>query len=366
MQGFPPMADRPNRADVRSPVAFDVFRRRAASPPRWSQRARGRGRRAARAHRPRHGRRRHRGTAQPRGDASDSSRPSSSRSVHARARGPAHPRLRARPHRPRRCSPRSRTSAPTASAASSRWPTTCASSASRSTDTASQHDVARPPAPRRRAARRPTRASTLTKNEVFARYLVPGTPTYVGALAAHGQAGDRRHPRRRRPRRLGAPVLGRRAGRAARCASSPPTGIDGVEAFYVTHTEEQTRAPTRARARARPDHDRLGRLPRAGARRTSIAFAPSTCTAWNPTSAASRAADLIFGALECVAWCASASSVRCRSSATGPRSRSPAAGCKRCWRGSRWRAGARSAPAPWSTRCGTTSCRPISSTRCSR
>ena len=34
--------------------------------------------------------------------------------------------------------------------------------------------------------------------------------------------GDRRHPRRRRPRGLGAPVLGRRAGRARRCASSRP------------------------------------------------------------------------------------------------------------------------------------------------
>ena len=59
----------------------------------------------------------------------------------------------------------------------------------------------------------------------------------------HGRPGDRHHPRRRRARGLGAPVLGRRGP-----ASSFP-GLDGVEVFYPTHTEEQTRA-LHARARA--------------------------------------------------------------------------------------------------------------------
>ncbi len=39
-------------------------------------------------------------------------------------------------------------------------------------------------------------------------------------------------------------------------------GIDGVEAFYVTHTREQTRAARGALRRARPAQHRLGRLPR--------------------------------------------------------------------------------------------------------
>ena len=85
------------------------------------------------------------------------------------------------------------------------------------------------------------------------------------AFAAHGQAGDRGHPRRRRARRLGAPVLGRRAGRgrAARVRRRRPRRRRGV--LHHPHGGADP-ASTRARARAGPDHDRLNRLSRAGAR----------------------------------------------------------------------------------------------------
>ena len=199
--------------------------------------------------------------------------------MHGAARGPAHPRLRARPHRPRRCWPRSRTSAPTASAASTRWPTACASSASSSTTRAPRTRRARPPAPRRRAARAPGQRERLRdegidgKNALFPAYLVPGAPGYVAPLAPDGAGGDRRHPRRRRPRRLGAPVLGPRRAAAPTLHEFAGYGIDGVEAFYATHTEEQTRAlHAAARERGPADH-RLDRLPRARRTSTSIASA---------------------------------------------------------------------------------------------
>ena len=68
----------------------------------------------------------------------------------------------------------------------------------------------------------------------------PGTPTYVArSRPTVNEAIDVIH-RRGRPRRLGAPVLGRRPGRAD-AARVQRHGLDGVEAFYVTHTEEQTR-----------------------------------------------------------------------------------------------------------------------------
>ena len=82
------------------------------------------------------------------------------------------------------------------------------------------------------------------KNELFPPYLVPGAKAYVARSRPTVAAGDRGHPRRRRRRGLGAPVLGRR--RAARRRSATldefaAAGLDGVECFYVTHTEEQTR-----------------------------------------------------------------------------------------------------------------------------
>ena len=43
-------------------------------------------------------------------------------------------------------------------------------------------------------------------------------------------------------------------------------GLDGVEVFYATHDEEQTRLLHDATPRARAPRHGLGRLPRAGAR----------------------------------------------------------------------------------------------------
>ena len=93
---------------------------------------RGRRRAAARADRPRHGRRRARGAAQPRVDIElvpavelSLGPRRRTRTCTSSATGSTTPTAR--------CSPRSRTSARTASAASSRWPTSCARSASPST-----------------------------------------------------------------------------------------------------------------------------------------------------------------------------------------------------------------------------------------
>jgi 3',5'-nucleoside bisphosphate phosphatase len=81
----------------------------------------------------------------------------------------------------------------------------------------------------------------LTINEIFTKYLVPGTPTYVG---------------RSRPTVEQAIEVIHKAGGVAIWAHPywdmeqalttlhhfADLGIDGVEAFYATHTEEQTRA----------------------------------------------------------------------------------------------------------------------------
>lgn len=80
----------------------------------------------------------------------------------------------------------------------------------------------------------------LTKNEVFAKYLVPGTPTYVArsrptvqqaieVIHAAGGLAVWAHPY----------WDVERADEALREFAS--YGLDGVEAFYVTHSEAQTR-----------------------------------------------------------------------------------------------------------------------------
>jgi predicted metal-dependent phosphoesterase TrpH len=81
----------------------------------------------------------------------------------------------------------------------------------------------------------------LDSNEIFARYLVPGAPTYVGRSrptveqaiavihAANGLAVWA-HPYWDMEQAL------------ATLHHFADIGIDGVEAFYATHTEEQTRA----------------------------------------------------------------------------------------------------------------------------
>ena len=86
-------------------------------------------------------------------------------------------------------------------------------------------------------------------SQLLEAYLIPGAPGVPPAHDADRRRGDRRDPRRRRRRGLGAPVLGRRRGRRGRSRSIDrfaADGLDGVEAFYVTHTEEQT-APGRRR-----------------------------------------------------------------------------------------------------------------------
>ena len=148
-----------------------------------------------------------------------------------------------------------------------RWPISCASSASTST-THLDPTPGRPHlAKALLAAMGPGEAPL---NEIFTSYLFPGTPTYVGALPADGLRGDRSDPRRRRARGLGAPVLGRRRGRPT-LTEFATYGLDGVEAFYVTHTEAQTRE-LYAAARERgllttgstdfhgPEHDRFNRF----------------------------------------------------------------------------------------------------------
>ena len=77
------------------------------------------------------------------------------------------------------------------------------------------------------------------KNALFPAYLVPGAPGYVRRSRPTVARGDRRHPRRRRPRRLGASVLGPREPLPT-LHEFADHGIDGVEAFYATHTAEQT------------------------------------------------------------------------------------------------------------------------------
>lgn len=80
----------------------------------------------------------------------------------------------------------------------------------------------------------------LSKNEVFARYLVPGTPTYVGrsrptveqaieVIHAAGGLAVWAHPY----------WDVAEAEQALREFASD--GLDGVEAFYITHDEAQTR-----------------------------------------------------------------------------------------------------------------------------
>jgi predicted metal-dependent phosphoesterase TrpH len=81
----------------------------------------------------------------------------------------------------------------------------------------------------------------LSTNEIFARYLVPGTPTYVGrsrptvqqaieVIHAAGGLAVWAHPYWDMEEAL------------ATLHTFADWGIDGVEAFYATHTEEQTRA----------------------------------------------------------------------------------------------------------------------------
>ena len=106
------------------------------------------------------------------------------------------------------------------------------------------------------------------KNELFPPYLVPGAIAYVARSRPDGRGGHPGHPRRRRPRRLGAPVLGHRPpgdrprghrplhrGGARRDRGLLPVARRGADdaALRDVHVEGPA------------DHG-LGRLPRARAR----------------------------------------------------------------------------------------------------
>ena len=103
------------------------------------------------------------------------------------------------------------------------------------------------------------------RDSLFAALLVPGAPAYVprtrpttadaiAAIHAAGGVAVWAHPYWDEDDPL--PVLERFVAE----------GIDGVECFYATHTEEQVRTLHAACREARPPDHRLGRLPRARAR----------------------------------------------------------------------------------------------------
>ena len=110
---------------------------------------------------------------------------------------------------------------------------------------------------------------------------------------AHRGRGGRGDPRGRRRRDLGAPLLGhlrpRRSARQRSTASSA-LGIDGVEAFYITHTREQTELLARRCAELGLLDDGLGRLPRPENRQFLTSSWPSTPTASSRTSGRSKPA----------------------------------------------------------------------------
>ena len=132
-----------------------------------------------------------------------------------------------------------RTSARTASAGSSPWPRNCERSASPSTPPGSS--TSRREARTWPAALLEDNDLNLTKNEVFA--AATSSPARRPTSGARG-------PRSSRRSRSSTPPAASPSGRTRTGTSSrregalrefAADGIDGVEAFYITHTEEQTR-----------------------------------------------------------------------------------------------------------------------------
>ena len=81
----------------------------------------------------------------------------------------------------------------------------------------------------------------LTKDEIFARYLVPGTPTYVAReRPTVPEAIDAIH--RAKGLAVWAHPYWDMDEAIATLHAFADQGLDGVEAFYATHTEEQTKA----------------------------------------------------------------------------------------------------------------------------
>ena len=272
------MADRTRATDVRPPVALRPLRRRAR------RRRRRRPRRGGRpgadvADRPRHGRRR-RGGARggPRARAALLARRRAVERL-GRVRGPARVRLRAAPRRsgaarharrlPRR--PRAPDLGDGRPAGGARLP----ARPLRAAGARGRRPAARAPAPRRRRARPPgqrrpaarPRGST-GKDTLFPPYLVPGAVAYVArsrptveeaiaVIHAAGGVAVWAHPFW---------DIADRDTVLAAIARFAAAGLDGVEVFYATHDEEQTRTLHAAVDRARAAGDGLGRLPRPAAR----------------------------------------------------------------------------------------------------
>ncbi len=243
---------------------------------RSARRRRGRG--AAGAVRPRHDQRRRRG---------DRRRRASRRAGRLRGRdlcrrrrfgGPprtAHPRLQHRPHRPADDRPPRRVPRRPRAPHAAHGATRCARSASSSTKrrsksasrranrsaarTSPARCCARPPTPQRLADENIDDVGSLIRG-----YLIEGKSAFrLRQTPTVGEAIDAIHE----------------AGGVAIWAhpfwdiSDPDEvlssidrfhalGIDGVEAFYITHTSEQHAAARRALRRARAAEHRLGRLPR--------------------------------------------------------------------------------------------------------
>ena len=138
---------------------------------------------------------------------------------------------------------RSRPPAPSA------WPTRCAPAGS-SSSSPQRASIGRPhlaqaafdhPANRMRLAARGDRERLATARGLSD----PRRARLPPAHHADRRRGDRARPRRRRGRRLGAPVLGRRRGRRGarrRSTASRRSGLDGVEAFYPTPRRRADRA----------------------------------------------------------------------------------------------------------------------------
>ena len=147
--------------------------------------------------------------------------------------------------------------------------------------------VAGPPAPRRRS-------SNARHPEHDARRALRRLP--------RPRRADLRAPHPARPSRRrstsSTPPAGSRSGRTrtgtSTDAASSTTSPASTASRSSTHSHTRGADPRAARRRPRagPTDDRLARTSTGRRTSTSIAFSPSTCTAWNPTSAASSSSAL--------------------------------------------------------------------------
>ena len=266
---------------LRPAVALDPLRRRARGRRgRGARRARRRG--AARADRPRHRRRRRRG-ARARASATAcawSPRSRSPRSTTARRRRANCTSSATASTTPAPPSPSgSPSSSPTASSARCGWPTALRGARLRARRSArsSERIAAGKPIGRPHLAEAvlaaPANAARLRgRADRRHRLADPGLPDRGQARLPPARDADRRRGRSRRSTTPAAwPIwahpfwdISDPDEVLATIDRFSALGIDGVEAFYVTHTQRADRAAGRALRGARPAQHRLGRLPRAG------------------------------------------------------------------------------------------------------